>query len=111
MKRLLNWFKSPDDTTVWITPYTALYSSSCEIKPELKKTVGLIAEKLAFYQDRMVDFGKKANSTLLVLQQISANYTLADNSISLYAHGSGNFKWCGSLEEFLGDKAIIKDGE
>ncbi len=95
------WFKKRDDTTVWITPYVSMYSSSGEIAPEVKQTVSRISNKLNVYLDAMCKRNRAAFSNIAILANISANYNVAEGTVELLATGGGLFNWHGSLENFL----------
>jgi hypothetical protein len=108
------WFrKRKDDTTAWITPYVVMYSSSGEVQPEVKAIVKRISEKLRQYQGAIIERNNFKFPSMAILAQVSASYSVADNSISLLAHGGGMFDWSGSLDEFLGNTphTLIKEAK
>lgn len=93
------WRRKQSRGTVSITPYVSMYSADLTDEEDIVRK--RIAEKLSVYQDKMCEYQRNQNPLFYRIQQISADWDIDTNNISILAHGSGLFSWSGTLDEFL----------
>lgn len=88
--------------TIFITPFGSL-SYYDPMPKNIKEIKDKISKKLAEYQDKMVAFHHVNTPFMhpLKLQEISANWNVKNNDISVIGNGDRFFSWKGNLDQFL----------